>query len=159
MKRGKGLFDGSFLFLRFSLHQMRVAPFFHVSQNRDETFPQIGQGILHLRRHFLIDIAGDESVLLQFAELLGKGGVDCVMSPSLRLSSPNLCTSYSAMYHNIVIFHFPLRMFCILTIAAHWGSGAFILLMWFPPFGSIIRYFFSKCKVLCFLIPVSFFAL
>jgi hypothetical protein len=45
--------------------------------------------------------------------------VDCVMSPSLRLSSPNRCTSYSAMYHNIVIFHFPLKMFCTLTIAAH----------------------------------------
>ncbi len=61
-------------------------------------------------------------------------GVDCVMSPSLRLSSPNRCTSYSAMYHNIVIFHFPFKMFCILTIAAHWGSGAFMLPIGCPSF-------------------------
>ena len=77
----KGLFDGSFLFLRFRLHQVCITPAFHILQNWDETFSQIGQGILHLWRHFLIDIAGDKAVLFQFAELLGKGGLRDVPKP------------------------------------------------------------------------------
>ena len=60
---------------------MRVTPFFHILQNRDKTFSQISQGILHLRRHFPIDIAGDEAVLFQFAELPGKGGLRDVSKP------------------------------------------------------------------------------
>ena len=67
---------------------MRVAPAFHISQNRDETFPQASQGILHLRRHFLIDIAGDEAVLFQFPELLGKGGLRDVPKPPPQFPEP-----------------------------------------------------------------------
>ncbi len=36
-----------------------------------------------------------------------------------------------------VLFHFPLKIFCTLTIAAHWGSGAFMLLIGSPPFNGV----------------------
>ena len=67
---------------------MRIAPAFHIFQNRDETFSQVSQGILHLRRHFLIDIAGDEAVLFQFPELLGEGGLRDVPKPPPQFPEP-----------------------------------------------------------------------
>ena len=57
-------------------------------EQRGKALPQRGQGVLHPKRHLLVDLPAKKAVLLQFPQLPGEGGMRDPLQPPEQLPEP-----------------------------------------------------------------------
>ena len=65
-----------------------MAPVAHEAHQRFQRAPQIGERILHFRRHLAIDLAADQAIALQFAQVQGQHALRGARQAAAQLIEP-----------------------------------------------------------------------
>lgn len=68
--------------------QMCLAPAQHLHQHGDEALPAFGERVLHFGRHFLVNLAVDEAVVLKLAQLFCQGRLRDAVKPPQQNAEP-----------------------------------------------------------------------